>query len=195
MSGGGVLAVADADVAWSVVGDGVMSGELVVLGAVTLPGVHRWVRNTRRFLRDMPPPGHPGLDDLVMVGSESVCNAITHTTSGVGGRVTVSLLAGAGIHRLEVADDGAAGERPHVEGEDGTETERGRPSAGDRARETGRGMRTVGALSKRWGVAGGRGPHVVWVEFRFENSFENSDRGLSRGSSTLVPAAFEGEDQ
>ncbi|MEV3925731.1 ATP-binding protein [Actinomadura coerulea] len=158
-----------------------MSGELVVLGAVTLPGVHRSVRNARRFLRDMLPAGHPGLDDLMTVGSEIVCNAITHTTSGDGGWVTVSLLAGAGIHRLEVADDGAAGGRPHVKGEDGT--------------ESGRGMRIVEALSDRWGFRTDGDRTVVWTEFRFENSSGNSDRGLSRGSSTLMQAAFEGEDQ
>ncbi|MFD0536417.1 ATP-binding protein [Actinomadura luteofluorescens] len=114
-----------------------MSGELVVLGAVTLPGVHRSVRNARRFLRDMLPPGHPGLDDLMTVGSETVCNAITHTASGDGGWVTVSLLAGEGVHRLEVADDGADGRRPRVKAEDGS--------------ESGRGMRVVEALSDRWG--------------------------------------------
>jgi hypothetical protein len=82
---------------------------------------------------------------------------------------------------LEVADDGAAGKRPQVKGEDGT--------------ETGRGMRIVEALSKRRGFRADGDRAVVWAEFRFENSFENSDRGLSRSSSTLVPAAFEGEDQ
>lgn len=158
-----------------------MSGELVVLGAVTLPGVHRSVRNARRFLRDMLPPGHPVLDDLMMVGSETVCNAIAHTASGDGGWVTVSLLVGEGVHRLEVADDGADGRRPRVKAEDGS--------------ESGRGMRVVEALSDRWGFRTDGDRTVVWAEFRFAKSLENSDRGLSRASSTLRAAAFEGGDQ
>jgi anti-sigma regulatory factor (Ser/Thr protein kinase) len=165
-----------------VVGGGVMSGDLVVVGAITLPGVPRSVANARRFLRDMLPPGHPALDDLQTVGSETVCNAIIHTASGDGGWVTVSLLAGGGVNRLEVADDGADGRRPRVKGEDD-------------ATESGRGMRIVDALSDRWGYRTDGDRTIVWAEFRFANSFGNPDMGLSRGSSTLMAAAFQGGEQ
>ncbi|MGP4022679.1 ATP-binding protein [Actinomadura sp. 3N407] len=97
-------------------------------------------------------PGGTVLDDMVMVASETVANAITHTASGrEGGEVTLVLRAGDGVYRLEVADDGAAGARPHVKEEVGA--------------ETGRGMRIVEALASRWGfrVEGAR--TVVWAEF------------------------------
>ncbi|WP_160161068.1 ATP-binding protein [Actinomadura sp. K4S16] len=158
-----------------------MSGDLVVVGAITLPGVPRSVANARRFLRDMLPPAHPALDDLMTVGSETVCNAILHTASGDGGWVTVSLLVGEGVHRLEVADDGADGRRPRVKPEDGA--------------ECGRGMRIVEALSDRWGYRTDGDRTIVWAEFRFANSFGNSDMGLSRVSSTLMASAFQGGDQ
>ncbi|TMR01618.1 ATP-binding protein [Actinomadura soli] len=157
-----------------------MSGGLVVVGSLTLPGVRRSVAYARRFLRDMVPPTHPLLDDLVTVVSETVCNAITHTDSGDGGWVTVSLLAGKGVYRLEVSDDGAGGRRPHLKAETLT--------------ESGRGLRVVDALSESWGFRTDGARTVVWAELRSarENSSGNSDRGLSRDSMTLVSAAFEG---
>jgi anti-sigma regulatory factor (Ser/Thr protein kinase) len=152
-----------------------MSGGLVVLGSLTLPGVRRSVGYARRFVRDMVPADHPRLDDLVVVVSETVCNAIAHTDSGDGGVVTVSLLAGGDVHRLEVADDGGRG-RPQVKAEAGG--------------ESGRGLRVVEALADGWGFRTDGARTVVWAEF--EKSSGNPDMGLSECSRTLVPAAFEG---
>ncbi|MGH3243788.1 MAG: ATP-binding protein [Spirillospora sp.] len=157
------------------------SGGLVVVGTLTLPGVRRSVGYARRFLRDMVPlQGRPLLHDLVTVGSEVVCNAVTHTRSGKGGRVTVSLLAGGGLYRVEVADDGAGGRRPCLKAEDGD--------------ENGRGLRIVDALAESWGFRTDGPRTVVWAEFRSAggNSSGNPDRGLSQDSATLVSAAFEG---
>lgn len=104
---------------------------------------------------------------------------MAHTNPGDGGRVTVSLLAGGDVYRLEVADDGADGRRPHPEAETGA--------------ETGRGLRIVEALSDGWGFRTDGARTVVWAEFRWGgNSSGNTDRGLSECSKTLVPAAFEG---
>ncbi|MGI5165755.1 ATP-binding protein [Spirillospora sp. CA-253888] len=123
-----------------------------VLGAITLPGVRRSVGYARDFLRDLVPQDDPVLDDLVLVGSETVANAITHTASGrTGGRVTVVLAARPGVYRLEVADDGAAGSRPHVKSENGS--------------DSGRGMRIVEALALRWGWREDGHRTVVWAEF------------------------------
>jgi anti-sigma regulatory factor (Ser/Thr protein kinase) len=155
------------------------SGGLVVVGALTLPGVRRSVGHARRFLRDMLPPDHPGVDDMVTVVSELVCNAVVHTASGDGGRVTVSLLAGPGVHRVEVADDGARGRRPRLKGETGA--------------ESGRGLRIVDALARSWGFRADGPGTVVWAVGRI--LFGNTDRGLSRVAPTLVPTAFEGGDR
>ncbi|MEU8800032.1 ATP-binding protein [Spirillospora sp. NPDC048819] len=160
-----------------------MSGGLVVLGTLTLPGVRRSVGYARRFLRDLLPPGHPALDDLVTVGSETVSNAIAHTASGEGGRVTVSLLGGEDFYTLEVADDGAGGGRPRVEAETGA--------------ENGRGLRIVEALTESWGFRTDGDRTIVWARFRSPCGIliGNTDRGLSQRSRTLVPAAFEGGDR
>ncbi|SFN44204.1 ATP-binding protein [Actinomadura madurae] len=165
-----------------VVDGAVMSGGVVVLGTLTLPGVRRSVGFARRFLRDLLPPGHPALDDLVTVGSETVCNAITHTASGKGGRVTVSLLGGGDFYLLEVADDGAGGGRPQVKGETGA--------------EGGRGLKIVEALAEAWGFRTDGDRTIVWARFASPCGIwlGNTDRGLSECSRRLVPAAFEGGD-
>jgi anti-sigma regulatory factor (Ser/Thr protein kinase) len=135
-----------------VTGPGEPAEDPAVLGAITLPGLRRSVAYARAFLRDLLPPGHPLLDDLVTVGSETVCNAVTHTASGdPGGRVTVVLLADRDAYRLEVTDDGAGGARPCLRAEDGG--------------EGGRGMRIVDALARRWGHRADGDRTVVWVEF------------------------------
>ncbi|TYK46784.1 ATP-binding protein [Actinomadura decatromicini] len=157
------------------------SRDPTVIGEVTLPGTRRAVGHARNFVRDLVLGKNTGgqdgdgqadiaqdasdqsevdhgdvdetiLDDIVMVVSETVANAITHTASGLdGGRVTVVLAAGDGRYRLEVGDDGAADGKPHVKDEIGA--------------ETGRGMRIVDALASRWGVRA-EGPRtVVWAEF------------------------------
>ena len=129
-----------------------MTGGMVVVGTLTLPGELRSVRHARWFLRDLLPPDLPGLHDLVTVGSETVSNAITHTASGDGGRVTVSLLAGGDVYRLEVADDGAGGGRPHLKAETGA--------------ESGRGLRVVDALADTWGFRTDGDRTVLWAQFR-----------------------------
>ncbi|WP_089330390.1 ATP-binding protein [Actinomadura meyerae] len=160
----------------------VMSGGVVLLGTLTLPGVGRSVGLARRFLRDLLPPGHPALDDLVTVGSETVCNAITHTASGKGGWVTVSLFGGGDFYLLEVADDGAGGGRPRVKGETGA--------------EGGRGLRIVAGLAEAWGFRADGDRTIVWARFPSPCGIlsANTDRGLSRGPGKLVPA-FEGGDR
>jgi anti-sigma regulatory factor (Ser/Thr protein kinase) len=135
----------------------------VVIGEITLPGVRRSVGSARNFVRCVA-AGHPALEDLVLVVSETVANAITHTASGLeGGLVTVAVLAGDGWHRVEVADEGAAGGRPHLKDETGA--------------ETGRGMRIVDALAPRWGFRADGARTVVWAEFPAPVAGDGRDRG------------------
>ncbi|TDD38994.1 hypothetical protein E1287_04045, partial [Actinomadura sp. KC06] len=56
----------------------------VVIGEITLPGVRRSVGFARGFVRDMA-LDVPGLDDMIMVVSEMVANAVRHTASGRDG--------------------------------------------------------------------------------------------------------------
>ena len=127
-----------------------------VLGEVTLPGERKSVRCARSFVRTavlgLVGPDDPLLDDMVTVVSETVANAVTHTASGrEGGRVTVVVSVRGGVFRVEVADGGAGGARPHVKEEVGA--------------ETGRGLRIVDALAARWGFRADGHRTVVWAEF------------------------------
>jgi anti-sigma regulatory factor (Ser/Thr protein kinase) len=128
-----------------------MTGGLVVLGLITLPGVDRSVGRGRAFLREILGPDHPALSDLLVCVSELITNAHRHTDSGRGGRITLMLAASAGIVRAEVTDDGAGGARPRIRAEDGG--------------ERGRGMRIVEALSACWGFEEDGVRTTVWAEF------------------------------
>lgn len=129
---------------------GRVNAEEVVLGTVTLPGLERSVADARGFLRGLLAPGEV-LDDLTLVVSELVCNAITHTRSRDDGKVTVTLVQGSGVLLLEVTDDGADGARPVLKDEDGG--------------ESGRGIRVVDALASRWAFRQDPDHTTVWAEF------------------------------
>src|SRR4051812_9589846 len=124
----------------------------VLLGALALPGVERSVPYARHFLRDLLPAGAPVAYDLMTVASELTSNAIAHTRSGQGGQITVQLLARPGVFRVEVADDGAAGARPHVKAESGC--------------ESGRGIHIVQELTTGWGYTEDGARTIVWAEFK-----------------------------
>ncbi|GAA3212743.1 ATP-binding protein [Actinocorallia longicatena] len=117
------------------------------VGELTLPGVTRSVRMARRFVRDMMPEGYGRCDDLQLCVSETVSNAILHTDSGQDGWVTVRMVLGAALVRVEVVDDGGGEKEAHVcRGADG---------------EHGRGLLLVEETADRWGVDG----RNVWCEF------------------------------
>ena len=129
-----------------------MTPEQTVLGALTLPGEARSVRQARRFLHDLLPEHHPALDDLVLAASELVCNAIAHTRSGEpGGRVTVVVGRVAAALTLEITDDGGGVHPPATQDEDGG--------------EGGRGLRIVDGLATRWGYRTRGERTTVWAEF------------------------------
>ncbi|MCP2341220.1 ATP-binding protein [Actinomadura rupiterrae] len=132
-----------------------MNTEMTVLASLTLPGHPRSVRYARRFLRDTLVPmyvvdGGDVLDDLTLVVDEFAGNAIRHTASGRGGRLTIALLRGAGVVRVEVTDDGAGGGRPEL-----------RPSPEG---ESGRGLHIVQALCSTWGHRADGERTTVWAD-------------------------------
>lgn len=105
------------------------------------------VQAARQFARSTVAQWDVATDDVVLVTSELVTNALVHAA----GAFSVSLVASDGIVTLEVTDRG--GGEPAV-----------RPLSRDDA--GGRGLLIVAGLCRKWGVrpapAGGK---TVWAEF------------------------------
>ena len=100
--------------------------------------------------------GCPVTDDAVLLTSELVTNAITHTASGRGGKVTVTVYRDDTRVRVEVRDDGSA-EIPVV-----------RPH--DDAGDSGYGLGLVELMAHRWGHRGGRRGRVVWFMLEWKTN-------------------------
>ncbi len=100
--------------------------------------------------------GCPVSDDAVLLTSELVTNAITHTASGKGGKVTVTEYRADTRVRIEVRDDGSD-EIPVV-----------RPR-GD-ARDSGYGLGLVELMAHRWGHRGGRRGRIVWFMLEWKTN-------------------------
>ncbi|MEV4252246.1 ATP-binding protein [Spirillospora sp. NPDC049652] len=132
-----------------------MNTPLTVLASLTLPGHPRSVRYARQFVRDTLVPAHAidggdVLEDVTLVVDEFAGNAIRHTASGRGGKVTIALLRGPHLIRVEVTDDGADGGRPLL-----------RPSPEG---ESGRGLHIVQALTSDWGHRADGRRTTVWAD-------------------------------
>ncbi|WP_433511085.1 ATP-binding protein [Nonomuraea sp. CA-143628] len=124
------------------------------LGEVVLPGVAQSVAVARHCVGAMlAAAGYRVVDDVRLIVSELVGNALTHTASGLhGGVVMVEAVAvDAEIVRVEVTDDGA------------DTIPRARASDGDDCH--GRGLWLVEQVSLKWGVRLlGAGQRAVWAE-------------------------------
>ncbi|MFI7144434.1 ATP-binding protein [Nonomuraea sp. NPDC050022] len=124
------------------------------LGEVVLPGVAHSVAVARHCVGGMlTAAGHLDVDDVRLVVSELVANAVLHTASGLcGGMVAIEVIAvGVATARVDVTDDGAgAVPRPRVVDDDGC---------------TGRGLLLVDQYSATWGVRVlGGGRRATWAE-------------------------------
>jgi anti-sigma regulatory factor (Ser/Thr protein kinase) len=111
------------------------------------------VRNVRAFVGEAV-DGCPVADDVILLASEVVTNAIVHTASGKDGTFTVVVHPLDGLVRVEVHDGGS-------------ETPPGIRSAGDQA-VSGRGLAFVESLATRWGHLGNRDGRVVWFEVEWQ---------------------------
>jgi len=100
--------------------------------------------------------GCPVSDEAVLLTSELVTNAITHTASGRGGKVTVTVYRDDTRVRVEVRDDGSD-EIPVV---------RPRDDAGD----SGYGLGLVELMAHRWGHRGGRRGRMVWFMLEWKTN-------------------------
>jgi len=124
---------------------------LAVRETVTLAGRPERVRVARQFVGAVLGPGHPCGDAAVLLVSELYGNSVKHSGSGAPGEtVTVAVMTGAGVVRVEVIDRSGPGV-PEL-----------RPA--DRDAEGGRGLQIVARLAARWGWRKRGGRSVTWFE-------------------------------
>jgi signal transduction histidine kinase len=107
---------------------------------VTLPARESSVSTARRLLRLFAEGSRGRSDDLALLVTEIVTNALHHGRLPPDGHVRVDASAGPGTIRVTVHDDG--------------------PGVGSADFTTGHGLRIVDRLATRWGSA----PGVVWFE-------------------------------
>jgi len=119
------------------------------------PGSDDQVGRARLFVGQVL-GGCPVSDEAVLLTSELVTNAITHTASGRGGKVMVAAYRDDTRVRVEVRDDGSA-EIPVV-----------RPH--DEAGDCGYGLGLVELMAHRWGHRGGRRGRVVWFMLEWKTN-------------------------
>jgi anti-sigma regulatory factor (Ser/Thr protein kinase) len=100
--------------------------------------------------------GCPAADDAVLLTSELVTNAITHTASGRGGKVIVTVYRAETRVRVEVRDDGS-GQVPAV------------CSSGE-AEEFGYGLGLVELIAHCWGYRGGQRGRIVWFMLEWKSN-------------------------
>jgi len=126
-----------------------------LLGRLELPAIEASVPRARAWLRDRLGEAHPALDDVLLLASELVTNAVRHSDSRHTGTVTVVATALRGIVHVTVIDAGAEG-MPHIEG-----------GAGDEEGEGGRGLFLVDVLARAWGVQERPEGRAVWFEVKY----------------------------
>jgi anti-sigma regulatory factor (Ser/Thr protein kinase) len=120
-----------------------------VLGTLTIPGRPEHVQDARAFVAKAIGDLHPSLDTAVLLTSELVTNAVTHSSSRCpGGTVSVVITESGGGLRFEVGDDGSEVSSPVVRGE---------VLATD-----GHGLFLVHALASQWGYVRGESGTIVW---------------------------------
>jgi anti-sigma regulatory factor (Ser/Thr protein kinase) len=119
------------------------------LGSLTIPGRPEHVREARAFVAKALGDLHPGLEDVVLLTSELVTNAVMHSASHcAGGTVTVQITESAGGVRVEVADAGSDLSAPVVRG--------------DVYASDGHGLFLVQTLSDQWGYLRDDNSTTVW---------------------------------
>ncbi|MEO3862658.1 ATP-binding protein [Acrocarpospora sp. B8E8] len=127
---------------------------LGVLGVVELPGAAVSVVRARAFVRGvLERAGVDEAADVLLLVSELVGNAVTHSDSGQGGRLAVVVIGcDDRVVRVEVNDQGSDANKPQVRDGEGL------LSAG------GRGLRLVEQISRGWGWDEAGSGRTVWFE-------------------------------
>jgi anti-sigma regulatory factor (Ser/Thr protein kinase) len=130
---------------------GALMAGLAVRESVTLAGRAERARAARAFVSEVLGSGHPCRDVAILLVSEVFSNSIRHSGSGAPGEtVTVAVISGDGIVRVEVTDRAGPG-TPEL-----------RPAGRDA--EGGRGLQLVAGLAARWGWRRRGGRTMIWFE-------------------------------
>lgn len=129
--------------------------ETRLIGSVELVGKPASVREARRYVREVLGGGFDRIDDAELLVSELVTNAVRHSRSGNGGRVTLTVAEPVTVVRFAVIDEGAESV----------------PVARDEALEGtlddgGRGLALVEMVADGWGTHDGPAGRRVWFELR-----------------------------
>ncbi|MGW4637807.1 ATP-binding protein [Sphaerisporangium sp. NPDC004334] len=128
-----------------------------LLGRVEVLGLSRPVKIAREYVRSvLQVAGRRDLDEVEVLVSEVVTNAVRHSDSGrrPGGVVAVRVYDDGETVRVEVTDEGSPGGIPMV------------PVQAEPFSESGRGLWLVRELSTSWGWSQDAKGHTVWFELR-----------------------------
>lgn len=124
-------------------------GEGAVLGRLTVPGRPEYVREARAFAAKALGDLHPAVDNVVLLTSELVTNAITHSRSRRrDGAVQVVITESDEGVRVEVSDQGSELSAPVVRNEMFT--------------SDGHGLFLVQSLADQWGYVRDDDGTTVW---------------------------------
>jgi anti-sigma regulatory factor (Ser/Thr protein kinase) len=123
-------------------------GVMIILGATTLEREPWSVSAARRYVRGMVPMTGAVADDIELITSELVTNALQH---GGPHRIGLRVAGDEYVVRIEVTDSGSGKIRRPGVAADG---------------ESGRGLVHVEVLSERWGVRQSPTGTTVWAEIR-----------------------------
>jgi anti-sigma regulatory factor (Ser/Thr protein kinase) len=118
-------------------------------------------------------------DNLILVASELVTNAVKHSGGSPADTIQVRAVLRRGNVLISVNDPGLSNDTPRMR-------------HADVARASGHGLRIVNQLARRWGVERDRG-HRVWAEpATGRGGCTGSEQDLVRGPGQRGPLPSEG---
>jgi anti-sigma regulatory factor (Ser/Thr protein kinase) len=138
------------------------------------PGRADQVARARRFAVESLGPGMEARDQVSLLVSEAVTNALLHSSSGRDrGTFEVTYTLSGGRIRVEIHDDGApVAPRRRVHGVDSM---------------TGRGLELFDALADRWGFRGDERGRVVWFELELDEEMGDGAQARAIRSRAARP--------
>ena len=126
----------------------------LALGRLTLPGEPRHVRSARMFVEQTIGADHRRADEALLLTSELVTNAVTHSRSRLpGGTIDVVVAAKIAGLLISVTDDGSDSTLPAIS-----------KTAGG---EHGNGLLLTDSIADGWGVL--RCSHRITVWFKLNS--------------------------